>query len=82
MKTGIMDERQVPTADVRDMLCAQALAVVAGAIGQVEIGRAIEVLYSTDDVKKDVTVWARAAGHETALLTPGTLRIERGALTP
>ena len=77
-----MTPAKPPTVDVREMLCAQALAVVAGAIGQVEIGRAIEVLYSTDDVKKDVTVWAQAAGHETALLTPGTLRIERGALTP
>ncbi len=77
-----MTPAQPPTVDVREMLCAQALAVVAAAIGQVEIGRAIEVLYGTDDVKKDVTVWARAAGHEAALLTPGTLRIERGALTP
>ena len=64
------------------MLCAQALARVAGAIGRVRIGEAIRVLYNADDVKTDLLTWAQAGGHAAAVLGGNQLRIERGALTP
>ena len=62
--------------DVRDMLCAQALAVVAKAVERAQ-GRPVEIAYSTDDVKRDLTVWARErsfAIEETA----GMLRLSGG----
>ena len=45
--------------DVRDMMCAQALAVVARALGQLPDGAALEIRYNTLDVKRDLLLWAR-----------------------
>ena len=50
-------------ADVRDMLCAQALAVVAQAMKPLRAGDALEVRYNAQDVKRDLLVWAKAQGH-------------------
>ena len=49
--------------DVRDMLCAQALAVVARAMKPLRAGDALEVRYNAQDVKHDLLVWAKARGH-------------------
>ncbi len=45
--------------DVRDMMCAQALAAVAQAVGRLEDGAALVILYNAADVKHDLLVWAR-----------------------
>ena len=65
------------TVDVRDMLCAQALAVVAQAIDQVQAHDALDVLYNTDDVKRDLLIWVRDRGHTLRGERPNRLRIER-----
>ena len=64
------------TVDVRDMLCAQALAVVARAVEHAQ-GRPVEIAYSTDDVKHDLTVWARERGFAIDE-TVGLLRLSGG----
>ena len=50
--------------DVQDMLCAQALAVVAQAIDRLPRGDALEVRYNTDDVRHDLIVWAEARRYQ------------------
>ncbi|MBI4342625.1 MAG: hypothetical protein HY599_04605 [Candidatus Omnitrophica bacterium] len=45
--------------DVRDMLCAQALARVAQAIARGERGSVLRVRYNTDDVRRDLLAWAQ-----------------------
>ena len=63
--------------DVRDMLCAQALAIVSQALEHSASGRGIDVLYSTDDVKRDLLVWGREQGHIVRVAGPGRLWIQR-----
>ena len=48
--------------DVRDMLCAQALALVAQAVAKLHSGEALAVRYNTEDVRRDLLVWARERG--------------------
>ena len=48
--------------DVRDMLCAQALALVAQAVAKLHSGEALTVRYNTEDVRRDLLVWAREQG--------------------
>lgn len=48
--------------DVRDMVCAQALAVVARAVEALSHGACLKALYNADDVKRDLLVWARERG--------------------
>ncbi len=63
--------------DVRDMLCAQALAVVARAVIRLKGGESLDVLLNADDVRRDLLVWARERAlviHESA---PGVLRLTR-----
>jgi TusA-related sulfurtransferase len=75
MKVGIMDKPRASTVDVRDMLCVQALAVVAQAAARLGVGEPLEILSNADDVRHDLLVWARArafAVHESA---PGVLRL-------
>ena len=52
--------------DVRDMLCAQALAVVAQALAALSDRQdaTLEVWCNTDDVKRDLLVWAQERGCE------------------
>lgn len=58
-----MGRAPVARVDVRDMLCAQALALVARAVRQRPIGQATEVLYNAEDVRRDVVTWAADQGH-------------------
>ena len=67
------------TADVREMTCAQALAVVAKAAGQLTGTGTLEVRYNTDDVKQDLLAWARERGYRVQDTSPGLLMLHRGA---
>ena len=64
--------------DVRDMLCAQALAKVAQALARLAPGETLDVRYNTPDVKQDLVVWAASHGHPAAAHGAGILRITRG----
>ena len=72
--------RQPVTVDVRDMLCAQALAVVARAVAALEIGQAAGVRYNAEDVRQDLVSWACELGHPVQALAgePSVLRMTRG----
>ncbi len=63
--------------DVRDMLCAQALAVVARAMKPLRAGDALEVRYNAQDVKRDLLVWAKARGHPADESGSTTLRFRK-----
>jgi len=52
------------TVDVRDMLCAQALAVVAQAVRRLAVGQQLEVSWNAEDVHRDLLVWARERGYD------------------
>ena len=69
---------QPTTVDVRDMLCAQALAVVAQAVGRVKAGEAMTILYSAEDVKHDLLVWTQARGHHAVAVEQTVLRLVKG----
>lgn len=66
--------------DVRDMVCAQALAVVAHALGRPDDGDPLEILYNADDVKQDLLVWARDRQLVMEECGPATLRLWRGPI--
>jgi hypothetical protein len=71
-----MNRLQPTTVDVRDMLCAQALAVVAQAMERTE--GALEILWNTDDVHRDLLAWVRDRGFRYDDQSAATtLRIER-----
>ena len=76
---GIMDERHASTVDVRAMLCAQALAVVAKSLERVPVGTTVRVLYDAADVKADLLVWAAQRGYPVGAEDPSALWIERRA---
>ncbi len=61
--------------DVRDMLCAQALAVVGGALKPLAPGEPLEVRYSAADVRKDLVRWAADQGHAAIDAGSGRLRL-------
>ena len=63
--------------DVRDMLCAQALALVARSAKQLSAGRALVIRYNAADVKRDLLVWARDRGHRIEAAGAETLRLTR-----
>ncbi|MBI4354628.1 MAG: sulfurtransferase TusA family protein [Candidatus Omnitrophica bacterium] len=65
------------TADVRDMTCAQALAVVARAVAQLIEGQGLEILYNAQDVKHDLMIWAKERGLQQREDGPGWLRWQR-----
>ena len=65
------------TVDVRDMLCAQALAVVARAVDRLAAGESVTVVFSAEDVQRDLALWARERGHRLDAALPGTLRLTR-----
>ena len=48
--------------DVREMTCAQALAVVAKAAEKLAQGEALDVRFSTEDVRSDLITWALNKG--------------------
>ncbi len=61
-----MKDRGDETADVRDMLCAQALAHVDRAMRRLAPGAALDVVGNGLDVKADLLAWASGLGHEVA----------------
>lgn len=69
----------VPVVDVRDMLCAQALAQIAQALDVVAPGQAITILYNAEDIKQDAIIWARERGHEAGPAAANRLTIRRAA---
>ena len=71
---GIM---AAPLVDVSDMLCAQALAVVAQALTRVKPGAALTVRYNAQDVKQDLLIWSERLGHRVSEPDEAILRIER-----
>ena len=73
-----MGEPSVVTVDARDMLCAQALAVVAQAVERLAPGGVLQVAYNTDDVQRDLVIWVRERGHRLVAMDAATLRMQRG----
>ncbi|MBI1992024.1 MAG: hypothetical protein HYY90_05490 [Candidatus Omnitrophica bacterium] len=65
--------------DVHDMLCAQALTVVAAAMGRLERGAWTEVRYNAEDVRRDLLAWARERAYPAQDAGPGVLRIQRSS---
>ncbi len=63
--------------DVREMTCAQALAVVAKAVTQLVNGQSLDILYNAQDVKHDLTVWAKDRGLRCTESDAGRLRWQR-----
>jgi TusA-related sulfurtransferase len=63
--------------DVRDMLCAQALALVARAVARLGDGQALLVAFNTEDVRRDLWLWARDRGHAIEEAGAGRLRMVR-----
>ena len=75
---GIMSGSRTPTAiDVRDLLCAQALAIVARAVKHIRLGGTLQILYNTEDVKRDLLTWAADQHHRMAEAGPATLQLIR-----
>ena len=64
--------------DVRDMLCAQALAQVARAAAQLPERGVLDIRYNTEDVRRDLLAWAADRGHALAAAANGHLRLTRG----
>ena len=77
----VAEEIAIASVDVRDMLCAQALALVAKALGPLPPGHALDVTFNADDVKRDLLAWAGHQGYAAADLGGGRLRLTRGAAT-
>ena len=78
MRAVIMEAVPSALVDVRQMLCAQALAVVAQAMGRIEMGEIVQVLYDTEDVRRDLLAWASDRGHRVDDRRAAMLHIERG----
>ena len=51
------------TVDVTDMLCVQALAVVAEAMRARAANERLKVIFNSESVRQDLLVWARTLGH-------------------
>ena len=50
--------------DVRDMLCAQALAQAAQAIQGLTRGAILELICNAEDVRRDLVAWAQQVRHQ------------------
>ena len=66
-----------PIVDVRDMLCAQALAIVAQAMSGLAPKQMLEIRYDAEDVRRDLTAWAVERGHPLVESGPLRLRLQR-----
>ena len=78
-----MAEPHAAAVDVQDMLCAQALAVVAQAMGRLGPGGLLSIRYNAEDVRRDLVAWARDRGHAVEEPTEGFLRMTaRPAASP
>lgn len=74
---SIMDEPRLLTVDVRDMLCAQALAIVAQAVKRVRVGDTLRIVYNAEDVKRDLLAWAAEQRHRITEAGQATLQLTR-----
>jgi TusA-related sulfurtransferase len=72
-----MGAPQAALVDVREMLCAQALAVVAKAAERLAPGAALDVRYSAEDVHRDLLAWAKDRNLGARPAGPLTLRLQR-----
>jgi TusA-related sulfurtransferase len=71
-------DASITEIDVRDMLCAQALAVAAQAMRTLKHGESLDVRMSTEDVRGDLLTWAKTVGHDVQPIERFRLRIRRG----
>ena len=65
------------SVDVRDMLCAQALAQIARAVSALDVGKRVRVRFNAEDVERDIISWVVARGHKVEGKEAETLWIER-----
>ena len=65
--------------NVRDMTCAQALALVAKAAVTLRSGEALDVQFSTEDVRSDLITWALAKGFGVQDAAKELLRVTNAA---
>ena len=72
-----MERPGTQTVDVRDMLCAQALAVVAQALALLPPGGVAAVRYSTEDVRRDLAAWANERGYGVRETADASIRVEK-----
>ena len=72
-----MGELPAAEIDVRDMLCAQALALASSAMNKLAPGNILQIVFNTSDVKNDLLIWAREKGHAVAQHTGTTLCLTR-----
>lgn len=72
----ILSGRSSATVDVRDMVCAQALAVLGKALAGRPAGGTATVFYNAEDVRRDVLAWASDRGYA-AEDTPGRLQLTK-----
>ena len=72
-----MERPWTQTVDARDMLCAQALAVVAQVLAPLPSGAWILVRYSTDDVRRDLAAWAAERGYGMREATDASVQLEK-----
>ena len=63
--------------DVREMLCAQALAIVAQAAARLQSGQALDILYDAQDVKQDLRMWAKERSFQVDEPATDRLRLSR-----
>lgn len=61
------------------MLCAQALALVAQAVAKLHSGDTLIVRYNTEDVRRDLVVWARAQQCGVQGRGAGLMQLQRAA---
>ncbi len=59
------------------MVCAQALALVARAAARLAAGQALRICYNAEDVRRDLTAWARERGYALEAETSATLDLRR-----
>jgi TusA-related sulfurtransferase len=67
-----------PVVDVRDMLCAQALAEIAQAAARLSSGQTLMITYNAEDVKQDAARWAHHQGYRLEEEGPASLRLTVG----
>lgn len=77
IEAGIMSGPCV-TVDVRDMLCAQALAVVAKHAAALQTGETAAIACNAEDVTRDLCAWAADRGHTTTLVTADLVHLTIG----
>lgn len=62
---GIINALPDVVIEVQDMLCAQALAVVAQAASRLQLNQGLLIYYNSKDVGEDLLAWAHTRGYLT-----------------